>query len=156
MPFSTTYANNFLDVAFSKVSASVVPPASVYIGLCTNDPEADNGTVRELSGSGYSRVLISQKNQTYPNVMGSAANREIKNTMQINWQKATADWARVKGFFLSSSPTIGETTAIFFYGKLDLTEEDEAAGGLLVENGMVALFDPHSFKISFPAADVEA
>ena len=155
MPYSTTYANNFLGLTFSKVSASIAPPSTVYIGLCSNDPEADGGNVTELSGNGYARVLIAQKGETYPNVMGSAANREIKNSYQINWPKATANWARVKGFFLSSSPTVGETTSIFFYGKLDLTAEDEAAGGLLVEKDMIALFDPQAFQISFPTSDSE-
>jgi hypothetical protein len=42
----------------------------------------------------------------------------------------------------------------FFYGKLDLTEEEEAAGGILCEAGSVMLFDPYTLKISFPTTDV--
>lgn len=152
MPFTTTYANNILNYALSK-TAQLTAPSAVYIGLCTNDPEADNGAITELSGGGYSRVLIAQKNETYPNVMGSANNRAISNSYQINWTKATLDWARINGFFLSSSPSVGETSGIFFYGALELTEEQKAAGGLLVEAGAVALFDPQTFKIEFPATD---
>lgn len=155
MPYSTTYANNFLSLTFSKVQNSITPPDAVYIGLCSNNPEADGGTVTELSGNGYARVLIAQKGQSYPDTMSTASNREIKNNYQINWPKATAEWARVNGFFLSSSKTVGETTNIFFYGKLDLPEEDEAAGGLLVQKDMIALFDPQAFKISFPTSDSE-
>lgn len=155
MPYNDTYANNFLDVTFAKTGSSVTPPSSVYIGLCTNDPESSGGTVRELSGGGYSRVLISQKGQSYPSIISAASARSSRNHAQINWTKATAAWQRVNGFFLSSSNQVGETGQIFFYGKLDLTPEDEAAGGLLVEEGMVALFDPQSFGISFPFFDSE-
>lgn len=152
MPFSDTYATQFLNYAFGKISG-LTSPSSVYIGLCSNDPEADNGAVTELSGKGYSRVLVAQKGASFPNTFGSASNREIKNAYQINWTKATEDWDRVKGFLLADAAAGGD---IFFYGKLDLTEEEEAAGGLLVEAGMVALFDPQSFQISFPATDSDA
>lgn len=148
MPFTDTYANNVLDFLFAKTT-SLSAPSAVYIGLCSNDPEADNGAITELSGNGYSRVMISQKGQTYPDVMGSASGRMIQNTKQINWTKATGDWPEAKGFFLSSSPTVGEKTAIFFYGKLDEPYPTCAAGA-------VALFDPYTLKISFPASDTTA
>ena len=153
MPFSTNYANKILNYTFSKTK-ELEAPNMVYIGLCTNDPEASGGTVNEISGGSYSRVLVSQRDETYPNYFGSAFGRAITNDYQINWTKATKDWSRVKGFFLATSHTVGETTSIFFYGKLELTEDQEAAGGLLVEAGSVALFDPKTFKIEFPAADV--
>ena len=150
MPFSTTYANNILDYLFSK-TATLTAPAAVYIGLCTNDPEATSGTFNELSGGGYARVMISQKGATYPNMMGSASARAISNQYQINWTKATLDWARVKGFGLFSAATGGTP---FFYGKLELSEEDAAAGGLLCEAGAVMLFDPQTLRIRFPDTDV--
>lgn len=152
MPFTTTYANNFLNIAFAKTQ-SISAPSSVYIGLCSNDPEADNGSITELSGGNYGRIAIAAKGSTYPDFMGEANGRAIQNNKQINWTKASSDWTRVKGFFLSTSETVGETSGIFFYGKLDLTEEEEAAGGLLVEAGMVALFDPQAFRISFATVD---
>lgn len=150
MPFSTDYANKILNWLFSKSSA-LTPPTTVYIGLCTNDPEADGGTFNELSGGGYSRVLISQYNGSYPNVISSASNRAITNAYQINWTKATLDWSRVKGFGLFSAASGGTP---FFYGALELTEEEVAAGGILCEAGSVMLFDPQTLKISFPATDV--
>lgn len=153
MPFTNKYANDILNYTLAK-TATLNAPSMVYIGLCTNDPEVSGGTVNEISGGGYSRVLVSQRGETYPNYFGSAAGRAITNDYQINWTKATYDWSRVKGFFLSTSPTVGETSSIFFYGKLELTEDQEAAGGLMVEAGSVALFDPKTFKIEFPATDV--
>lgn len=150
MPFSATYANAILNYTFSKTK-ELAAPEYVYIGLCTNDPEASGGTFNELSGGGYSRVLISIREETYPNVIGFASNRAITNQYQINWTKATLDWARVKGFGLFSSPTGGSP---FFYGKLELTAEQEAAGGMLCEAGAVMLFDPQTLKISFPTTDI--
>lgn len=154
MPFTNTYANQILDYTLSK-TYQLTATERVYIGLCTNDPEADGGAIRELSGGGYSRVLISIRGETYPNVIGSASGRAITNPYQINWTKATLDWERINGFFLSTSGTVGETSGIFFYGALTLDEETKAAGGLLVEAGAVALFDPKSFKIEFPEKDIE-
>jgi hypothetical protein len=144
MPFTDTYANSILNYTFSKVERLSAPEA-VYIGLCTNDPEASGGTITELSGGGYHRVMVAQRDETYPNVIGSASGRMIQNTRQINWTKATADWAEAKGFFLSSSSTVGEKTGIFFYGKLEEPVSCTA--------GAVALFDPNTLKISFPKTD---
>ena len=152
MPFTTSYANSLLNLAMAKTK-QLTAPSTVYLGLCSNDPEASNGSVTELSGGNYSRVAISAKDSVYPDFMGDANGRAIQNNKQINWTKASTGWTRVKGFFLSTSGTVGETSGIFFYGKLDLTEEEEAAGGLLVEAGMVALFDPQAFRISFATVD---
>lgn len=152
MPFSDTYANNILNYLMAK-TATLTAPATVYIGLCSNDPEADGGTFNELSGGGYARVMISQKGETYPDIISTATSRAITNAKQINWNKATLDWSRFKGFGLFSNPTGGSP---FFYGKLELTEEEEAAGGILCEAGAVALFDPQTLKITFPATDAAA
>lgn len=141
MPFSTPYANNILNYLFAKTKELIIPDA-VYIGLCANDPEADNGTFNELSGYGYARVLISQKGETYPNVIGSASNRMITNPYQINWTKATGDWEEAKGFGLFSAASGGTP---FFYGKLEVPVTCVA--------GAVALFDPNTLKISFPTTD---
>lgn len=152
MPFTNTYANNILNWMFSKRELTYL--ANVYIGLCANNPEETNGTINELTGGGYSRVLLAQFDNEYPGSMNTANNRAVINGKQINWTKATLDWTRVNGFFLSTSPSVGETSSIFFYGALDLTDEQKAAGGLLVEAGAVCLFDPMTFKIEFPAMDV--
>lgn len=152
MPFSDSYANNILNYLMAK-TATLTAPAAVYIGLCTNDPEADGGTFNELSGGGYSRVMISQKGSDYPDLINSAASRAITNGKQINWTKATLDWPRFKGFGLFSASYGGSP---FFYGKLELTAEEEAAGGILCESGSVALFDPQTLEISFPETDIDS
>lgn len=152
MPFTTTFANHVLNYIMAKTMA-LTAPTEVYIGLCTNNPEETGGTVSELTGGAYHRVLISQKGEEYPDAIGKAKDRMINNTKQINWTKATANWKRVNGFFLSSSPTVGETSGIFFYGALDLDEATKEEGGLLVGAGSVCLFDPYALRISFPEVD---
>ena len=153
MPYSKDYANQILNVALAK-QAQLSAYASVYIGLCTNDPEADDGTFNELSGgSGYGRVLISRKGDSYPAKIGTAADRVIANIDQINWNKATMDWPRVKGFGLFSQESGGTP---YYYGKLEMTEEEKAAGGILVVAGSVMLIDSGTMRISFTTTDAVA
>lgn len=142
MPFSNTYANNILGWTFGK--NSLANHSKVYIGLCSNDPEADNGTFTELTGGNYARVLVSVSGATYPDVIGAAASREIKNVKQITWAKSTADWKQAKGFGLFATETGG---APYFYGKLKTP--------VTCASGEVALFDPNSLKISIAATDTE-
>lgn len=151
MPFSDSYANSILNYTFAKTQ-QLTPPTQVWIGLSSNDPEADGGTFNELSGGGYGRVLISLRGETYPNFINSASDREITNSYQIAFPKATAEWT-VKGIGLFSSQAGGEP---FFYGAIELTEEQAEAVGLVVDPGAVALFDPETLKIEFPAEDVSA
>lgn len=143
MPFCDTYANNILGWAFGKNNLTA-SHSKVYIGLSTNNPEETNGSFNELSGGGYHRVLIGLYNETYPDVIGKPVNRKINNLKQINWTKATADWATANGFGLFTAETGGTP---YFYGKLK--------NPVSVESGMVALFDPESLEISFPATDIE-
>lgn len=179
MPFIDSYVNNVLNVAFTK-SAGLYAKNTVYLALGNvpvdenNDPVFDTtGTALgfvELSATtgeasnGYSRVMVARRissgsgnsyvnDSAFPHI-GSAADRGIQNDLQINWTKATIDWERVNAFAIASSSEVGETDSIYFVGGLDLTETDKAAGGLLVEAGAVALFDPATFRIEFPAEDV--
>lgn len=150
MPFNDSYSNNILNYLFGKTS-SLTAPTSVYIGLSENDPEADKGAFNELSGDSYTRVEIVKKvsGSDVHGFINSASNRAISNGKQINWVKSTGGWPkRAKGFGLFTSATGGSP---FFYGKLDLTTEQEAAGGLQVVAGAVALIDPGALEVSLPA-----
>lgn len=145
MPFNTTTANQLLDWTLGNSMVTLSQNAQVYIGLSTNDPEADGGSFSELTGDTYERVLINNGESSYPDVIGSASDRSIENTKQINWTKATSNWTTARGFGLFTTKTGGQP---YFYGKL---EED-----LEVVNGSVALFDPGALKISFPTSDAAA
>ena len=145
MPFSDTYSNNILNWAIGR-SSSLTAHSKVYIGLCENDPEEEGkeGTFNELSGNGYARVLIHQYNQEYPGLMGTASSRKVKNTKQIAFNKATGNWAQVKGFGLFTAEQGGTP---FYYAKLK-NPVDTA-------NGAVFLFDPEMLQIGFQKTDVE-
>lgn len=143
MPFSTSESNNILNWALGKTGA-LSAKSKVYIGLLTNDPEASGGTCTELSGDTYARVLISQYNEDYPAVIGTASGRTIKNSAQINWTKAAATWPQVKGIALYTTPTGGSP---FYYAKLK--------NALTVEAGAVALFEAGNLQISFSDTDID-
>lgn len=142
MPFNDYYAQTILGLMLAQGTGKLEGHESVYIGLCTNIPTS--GNFSELSGSAYSRILISKKGSTYPDVMGAIENREVKNVKQINWVKATADWPTVYGFGLFTTETGGSP---FFYGELKVP--------IHVDAGDVALFDPEELRISFPDEDKE-
>lgn len=177
MPFIESYANNILNVAFAKAS-SLGAKSAVYLALGNvpvdenNDPVFDRTKATfdftELSDTtdgaknGYARVMVARRltngnstitDSAFPHI-GSASGRGIQNDLQINWNKAIVTWDRANAFAISDSPTVGETSGIYFVGGLDLTNVDKTAGGLLVESGAVALFDPETFRIEFPAQDV--
>lgn len=144
MPFSTTYANNILNWAMGR-SSNLSGHSQVWIGLCSNDPEASSGTFTELSGKGYSRVLLTQLNETYPGLIDTASNRAITNGKQIGFTKATGGaWATVKGYGLFTSATGGTP---FFYAKLKNAVD--------TPEGAVFLFDPGELKIDFQTTDVD-
>ena len=151
MPHSITEANNILDYTFRGKSLSSI--SELWIGLSTNDPVADGGEFNELSGNGYARVLVEQFGKSYPALLGAAADRSITNVKQINWTKATGgDWQRAKGIGFFTSPTGGTPR---FYGKLTLTAEQIAAGGLLTEEGAVCLLDPGAFRVEMADYDLD-
>lgn len=140
MPFSNIDANNILGWAFGK--NTLANKSKVYIGLSSNDPESDNGTFTELSGGGYTRVLLSVYNNQYPDYIGAASNREIKNTKQIAFPKATADWTTAKGFGLFTAET-GSTP--YFYGKL--------TNPVACASGVICIFDPETLAVKLSDVD---
>lgn len=181
MPFINSVANSVLNVLFAK-STSLSGKTTVYLALGNVPVDGDKNPVfdanapalgfTELSATtgsdnnGYTRVLVARRitsgsgsstttsvDPMFPH-LSEASDRGIQNTIQINWTKAVVDWARVNAFAISTSGDVGETSNIYFVGGLDLSESDKQAGGLLIEAGAVALFDPETFKIEFPAEDV--
>lgn len=155
MPFSTAYANEILNYTLAQTKNILTDaPLRVYIGLSSNDPEADGGVFNELSGGGYARVLVSDREGVDElNYFGDASGRQISNTKQINWNKATTDWPTVHGFGLFKSNKATETQP-FFYGKIQPVGEDGVAQeGLTVPRGAVALFDAGMLRLSFSTHD---
>ena len=144
MPFSTTDANAILNWMMGGSTLAV--KSDVYMGLLTNDPEADEGSCTEIAEGfdTYERVLISTGSpDNYPYLMGAASEREIKNKAQINWTKAKdQQWPEVKGIALYTSKTGGTP---FYYAKI--------TNPFTVDPGEVALFEAEAFKISMLTTD---
>ena len=144
MPFDTPTTNMILDWAIGRRQSLPVHD-KVFLGLCSNDPEADGGTFNELSGNGYSRVLIHQYNETYPGLITASANRVVSNIKQIGFTKATGGaWAQAKGYGLFTTETGGTP---FFYTALGKAVD--------TAEGAVFLFDPGELKIACQTTDVE-
>lgn len=146
MPFSTTDANAILNWMMGGSTLAV--KSDVYMGLLTNDPEADEGSCAEIPAGfdTYARVLISTGSpDDYPYLMGAASKREIKNKAQINWTKAKdQQWPEVKGIALYTAKTGGSP---FYYAKVPIP--------FTVDVGEVALFEAGAFKISMLNTDEE-
>lgn len=146
MAFSTTYANGILNYLFGKTS-SLTAPSTVYVGLCTNAPETDNGTFTEVTNEWYERKLIVQRGTGnasatfYTEEMSSASNRAITNAKQIAFNKAL-DEVTVKGFGLFNSATGGTP---FYYGDFEAP--------ITVASGAVLLFSPEQLKVIFDTKD---
>ena len=146
MAFSTTYANNILNYLFGKTT-TLTAPSTVYVGLCTNAPETDNGTFTEVTNEWYERKLIVQRGTGnasatfYTEEMSSASNRAITNAKQIAFNKAL-DEVTVKGFGLFNSATGGTP---FYYGDFEAP--------ITVASGAVLLFSPEQLKVIFDTKD---
>lgn len=143
MPFTVTETNNILNWALGK-STSLTGRSEVWMALLSNDPEADDGAINELSGDTYERVLISKHGETYPALIGTASNRVIKSIAQINWTKATVNWEEVKGIALFPAKTGGTA---YYYAKVPTP--------FVTEAGDVALFEAGNFQISLLDTDVD-
>lgn len=144
MILSNDYANNYLNFLMSKTS-SLTAPNQVWLGLSTNNPEAD-GSFSEVSGNNYGRVLISIKGEAYPEDITSASNRALGNKKQISFPKASAQYT-VKGVGLFSVENGGSP---FAYGALTNADGSVNENGVEVAEGAVPLFEPSAFGISAP------
>ena len=163
MPFSNNISQHILKLMFTK-DYSFPTVNEVWMALSTNNPETATppGTFQEMMGDTYKRVLLIKNGDSYPDYLNDPEVREVSNKNQINWTKAQTDWPRLQGFALftrdrtkqETDPMISaDNVAMLYYGALELSDEDKAAGGLEVKAGAVALFDPEAFKIQVSTSD---
>lgn len=138
MILSVDYANNYLNFLLGKTK-TLTAPTQVWLGLCTNDCEAE-GTFSEVSGNGYGRTLLSYSGQTLDVTISAAAARALENLKQIVTPKATGDYT-VKGIGLFSAETGGTP---FAWGNLD-TEN-----GVAVVTGALPMFEKGAFGLYMP------
>lgn len=96
MPKSTTYANEILDYLFGSGS-----PATLYIGLYTDGPDADGTGGTQVTGGSYARAAVTNNATNWP----AAASGVKSNANAITFPTATADWGTIEsvGVFEASS-----------------------------------------------------
>lgn len=146
MPFTTTICNDILSLYFGDKTTLSSGSTDLYLALCTNDPEVDDGSFQELSGNNYERVWIATKtaNAKWPVYMDDPNGRSVQNKEEIHFNKAApADWPTAIGFGVFNAEKGG---TLLYYAALD-----EA---ITCAANDVVVFDPGDLKISFASKDV--
>ncbi|MCU6709361.1 hypothetical protein M6D81_11645 [Paenibacillus sp. J5C_2022] len=124
---SNYLADKLLNATFR--GQNYVSPSTVYIALYTSNPTAaDTGT--EVSGGDYARQAV---------VFGAPADdsgkRTIKNTADIVYPVATADWGTVTHVGIRDGASAGN---LLFYGAVDNPRSILTADALKMLTGNVA------------------
>ena len=107
MAKSTAYANEILDYLFGSGS-----PATLYIGLYTDAPNADGTGGTEVAGGSYARAAVTNNATNWP----AAALGVKQNANAITFATASANWGTVEsaGVFAASSGGVPK-----YFGNLD-------------------------------------
>jgi hypothetical protein len=100
-----TYANNMLDVAFSKGTNNM--PATLYFGLSTTTPTNTGTNVTEPSGGSYARVTVTNNATNFP----AATGRSKSNGTVIVFNTATGAWGTVTHWVAYDAVTAGNFVA---------------------------------------------
>lgn len=99
MNISNWLSSAFLNAALRNTAFT--PPTAVYLALYTSDPtQSDTGT--EVSGGGYARQAITF---AAPSIVGGM--QTVKNSADIEFPIATADWGLVTQIGLRTAATGG-------------------------------------------------
>jgi ABC-type transport system involved in cytochrome c biogenesis permease subunit len=98
---STYLANKVLDHILKNTSYS--PPATVYIGLYTSNPDNDNSG-SEVSGNNYSRTAMA---------FSSASAKATSNSGVVVSAVASGSWGTITHFGILDASTSGN---LLYYG----------------------------------------
>lgn len=82
--------------------AAYTPPATVYVGLSTADPQDDGSGLAEPSGNNYGRKAVT---------LGAAASRQVKNSALITFNQASGAWGTVSHYGIFDAETGGNMMA---------------------------------------------
>lgn len=113
-------------------NVSYTPPSAVYVSLHTTDP-TDVGTGTEVSGGAYTRQTA-----TFSAAVTSGGVTSIKNSADITFPQATANWGTVTHIGIWDAATTGN---LLFSGVLS-TSKTVSSGdvfSLLANNVTVSL-----------------
>jgi hypothetical protein len=128
---SDTYANNMLDVAFSKATNNM--PGTLSFALSTTTPTNTGTNVTEPSGGSYARVAVTNNATNFP----AAAARSKSNGTVIVFNTATGAWGVVTHWVAYDALTVGNFIAWGgLTASIDITSGTQAsfAIGALVIN----------------------
>jgi hypothetical protein len=113
------------------------PPATMYIGLFTTTPTADDGTGgTEVSGGSYARLSTAAADWSAATAGSAGVASQKTNTAVKTFATATANWGNVKSFGLWDASTAGNLLA---FGTLTTAQD--------VNNGNTASFAASSLLL---------
>ncbi len=123
MAFSNYLLTQLCQMVFGN--AGFVPPAVIYVGVSTTQPNADGTNVSEPVGNGYARVAITNDSSHWHAApfQPSTGDRQ-SNILTITFPQATADWGVVAYAVLYDAPSGGNFLG---WGAL-ATPQDVTAG----------------------------
>ena len=102
--FSKHLSELYLDFMFQ--GATFTPPTDYYVGLFTENP-TPLGTGDEVSGGGYTRVLVS---------FDIASDMSSASLGDVNFPVATGDWGEITHVGIFNASESGE---LYFFGALE-------------------------------------
>jgi len=132
---SDTYADNLLDMAFSKDTNDF--PATLHIGLSTTTPSNTGTNVTEPAGNSYARVAVTNNVSNWP----AAAARSKSNGTDIVFPTATGSWGTITHFAIYDS-AVGGASNFIAWGQLTVP--------VSVINGATVTFVTASLVINAP------
>lgn len=123
MPFS-----NYLLTALCQLvygNNAFIPPATIYVGLSTSQPNPDGTNVTEPNINGYARVAVINDSTHWHLAPGQPATGERQsNAQQLVFPVALGDWGTVTWVVLYDALSGGNFLG---YGQL-LTPENITTG----------------------------
>jgi hypothetical protein len=110
------------------------PSSTVYFALFTASPtEAGGGTEVSTSGTGYTRVAVTNNATNFP----AASNGEKYNAANVTFPISTSDWGTISAFGIYDS---GGSNLLFF-GALSASRN--------ITTGDTARFTAGDFRVRF-------
>jgi len=121
--------SNYLENAIINAvlrNTTYTSPATVYVGLFTNDPtDADSGT--EVSGGSYARTSVT---------FGAPSNGVSTNSADVTFPTATASWGEVTHVGLYDASTAGN---LLFHTGLDTAKTIDSGDIFKITSGNLSV-----------------
>ena len=121
--------SNFLENALINAvlrNTTYTSPATVYVGLFTNDPtDADSGT--EVTGGSYARTSVT---------FGAPSNGVSTNSADVTFPTATAGWGEVTHVGLYDASTGGN---LLFHTGLDTAKTIDSGDIFKITSGNLSV-----------------